>query len=523
VLHVRVFVDSQGEQVLLIQSTSRLMRYRLLGLAGSVVTASGGVLAGVLPARDPLAHLPGVRELRGSITCAVLVVYLGTTMLLVAWWRVGGLLRQTDRPGRRDIIVTAAWWAAPFALITPIFSGDVYSYLAQGAMTAIGINPYKVGPAMLGGHLAANVPAIWQHTPTPYGPVFLRLASGITQITGSATWLGILGMRAVAVAGLAMLVWSAPCLARAGGVDPVAAVWLGVLNPLVLMHLVGDAHNDTLMLGLMAVGLVLALRSRPGLGVVVLTLAALIKAPAALAIAFVVPIWAGQHAGRGRWVRVTLAVTAIAVATASGVTALAGTGYGWVAALGTPTRARTWMSVTTDLGSVFGLLARWSGVATIEQARHAVWLAGVCVAGCLCVLLWRRSRELGPVVALGLCLASFVVLGPVVHPWYLLWGIVPLAVAAGSVAIRRAVTVASVALILLVLPGGVPPGLPALAGAALGTTLVLVVVGLFTDLDGHQLWAPLAAPSRGSHATAGPGPASRTPIAQRILSRRREI
>jgi hypothetical protein len=415
--------------------------------------------------------------------------------------------------------VTAAWWGAPFALVTPIFSGDVYSYLAQGAMTAAGIDAYKVGPAALGGHLAANVAAIWQHTAAPYGPVFLHLASGVTEVTGRSTWPGILGMRGIAVVGVALLVWSVPHLARSGGVDPAAAVWLGVLNPLVLLHLVADAHNDTLVLGLMASGMVLAMRGRPVIGVVVLTLAALIKAPALLAVAFLIPIWAGPAARRGRWIRVSLAATAIVAVTAVVVTALADTGYGWIGALSTPTRARTWMSITTDLGSLFGMVARWSGVATMDQSRYAFWLAGLGVAGCLFLLLWRRSLQLGPVVALGLCLAAFVMLGPVVHPWYLLWGIVPLAIAAESVAIRRAVAVASVALILLVLPGGVPPGLAALVGASLGTALVLATVAMVTDLDRRHLWEPLAAPPSLPVPAGAVDPATAVPVARRTLVR----
>ena len=76
------------------------------------------------------------------------------------------------------------------------------------------------------------------------------------------------------------MVWSVPRIARATGVDPVAALWLGVLNPLVLIHLVADAHNDALMLGLMMAGLALALERRPAVGAVLVTLAALVKAPA---------------------------------------------------------------------------------------------------------------------------------------------------------------------------------------------------------------------------------------------------
>jgi hypothetical protein len=445
-------------------------------LAGSAVSAVGGTLAGALPSRHPFADLPGVRELRTSTLLSVFVVYVGLTLLLAAWWRIGGMVRRPGRPSVRELTITGVWWAAPFAFATPIFSRDVYSYLAQGAMTRASIDAYAVGPAALGGNLAANVPEIWQQTPAPYGPVFLSLAGGVTELSRDGTWLGVFGMRALAVAGVAMLVWAVPRLARSCGVAPTAALWLGVLNPLVLLHLVTDAHNDAFMLGLMAIGLVCALERRPALGAVIVTLAALTKAPAGLAIAFLVTIWAGQLSGRARWARAAAGTAAIAAVTTVAATALAGTGYGWIAALDTPTRAHTWLSITTDLGYFTGTAAQWLGVAGVAETTDAWRLVGLAAAAVLCVVLWRRSLQIGPVVALGLGLAAVVMLGPVVHPWYLLWGIVPLAAAARSRAIRRAVTALSVALVLFVLPGGVQPGISALAGAALGAGAVLVAL-----------------------------------------------
>jgi alpha-1,6-mannosyltransferase len=49
------------------------------------------------------------------------------------------------------------------------------------------------------------------------------------------------------------------------GADPDRALWWGAANPLVLFHVVGGAHNDGLMVGLMAAGLRSASRaSLPG-------------------------------------------------------------------------------------------------------------------------------------------------------------------------------------------------------------------------------------------------------------------
>jgi hypothetical protein len=480
---------------------------RKLGAAGAVVTAAGGVLAGVQPFSDPLARLPGVRELRESTVLSVLVVYVGLTLLLAAWWRIGALVRRPNGPSWQELAVTAVWWAAPFALITPLFSGDVYSYIAQGAMTVLGIDAYNAGPAVMGGPLGANVPPIWQFTPAPYGPVFLDLAGSVTRVTGNHTWPGVVGMRILAVVGVGLLVWSVPRLARFCGVEPNAAIWLSVLNPLVVLHLVADAHNDALMLGLMAAGLVFVLERHPVLGSGLIALAALVKAPAGLAIAFVVPIWAAQLTGRWRMARAALGAVSAAGLTAAIATTLAGTGYGWIHTLNTPTRARTWLSITTDLGNLTGRMTRWFGVASVDEAMHAWWLIGLVAAACVFVGLWRRSAQIGPVAALGLSLAAFVVLGPVVHPWYLLWAIVPLA-AAGSMPIRRAVAALSAALVMFVLPGGVQPGMAALTGAVLGAGSVLVAFVILTGLGRHQLWAPLAPVSVPVPVSAADGRAS---------------
>jgi hypothetical protein len=399
----------------------------------------------------------------------------------------------------------------------------VYSYLAQGAMTTAGIDAYRVGPAALGGPLAVNVPEIWQHTPAPYGPVFLDLAGTVTDVTDQGIWAGILGMRALAILGVGLLIWAVPKLAGFWGVPPAAAVWLGVLNPLVLLHLIGDAHNEAVMLGLMSVGLVLALQRRPALGVVLITLGTLVKAPAGLAIAFVVPIWASQltdrdsarsladrdpvrsadrdpvrSPDRSRWLDAGVRTVGVAVVTAVVVTALAGTGFGWVRTLNTPTRAHTWMSVTTDLGWAVGsLLHRVIGLG-VDQTRQGFWLAGLLVAAAASLFLWWRSERVGTVAALGLCLGAFVVAGPVVHPWYLLWAVIPLAAGARSKAVRKTVAVGSVALVLLVLPGGIQPGLPALVGAILGASTVLLTA---TALSG-RLPAASAAERLPDHADA---------------------
>jgi hypothetical protein len=471
-------------------SAAALLHCRRLGLIGSAVLVLGGILVGVPPLQDPVLQQPVLRFLRTFTTPAVAVVFVGVCMLMLAWWRLGRLVRSDSGSAgltTRELLVTLGWWSAPLLVTTPIFSRDVYSYLAQGSMTVFGVDAYQHGPQFVGGPLAVDIPQIWQTTPAPYGPVFLTVASDVTSITGLSKFPGILGMRILALAGLALVIISIPRIARAVGVEPNAALWLGVLNPLTIIHFVGDVHNDALMLGLMMAGLALALERRPALGAVLVTLAALVKAPAGLALVFIVPIWASQLGGRARWPRAGLAAAGIGVATVVGATTVAGTGYGWVAALDTPTLAHTWTSITTDVGYWSGVLAERLGLATADEML-ALWrIAGLAAAGVICLLMLRRHRAT-PVVGLGLGLAAVLALGPVVHPWYLLWAMIPLAAAATSPRIRRAVVITTFAMTALVLPGGVQPTPDVFLGALLGAALVFGTAWAARNID----WSDVA-------------------------------
>ena len=73
--------------------------------------------------------------------------------------------------------------------------------------------------------------------------------------------MGVAFHRLLALIGFAMIVWALPRLARRFGINPVSALWLGAANPLVLFHLVVGVHNEALAIGLMLVGIELALRT----------------------------------------------------------------------------------------------------------------------------------------------------------------------------------------------------------------------------------------------------------------------
>ena len=84
---------------------------------------------------------------------------------------------------------------------------------------------------------------------------------------------------------------------------------------------------------------------------------------------------------------------------------------------------------------------------------------------------------INPVGGLGIATLVLVIFFPVVHPWYLLWAIVPLAAWANRAVFRFLVTIYCVIVSFLTLPRGM--ALPADVVAAIYVQAFLSVLAIF--------------------------------------------
>jgi alpha-1,6-mannosyltransferase len=472
---------------------------RLVGLTGTLLMAVGGLGAGALPVPNPVFGLRLLGLPSRNTTIAIAVTYTGICLLVLAWLWVGKMLRArgavAPAPTPAQLARTAVMWAVPLALAPPLFSRDVYSYLAQSATLARGLDPYVLGPAEALGvddPLTRSIPNIWRDTPAPYGPLFLIMGRGITALSGNDIVLGIFEYRLLAFAGLGLMVWALPKLARRCGLDTGLAMWLGLANPLVLFHLVSGIHNEALMVGLMLAGFEIGLRAGDRLldrdlltGALLIVAASAIKLPAILALGFLGMEWARRRGGRiTDVVPVAGLFSLIAVACYLPMSLGTGVGIGWLKTLDIPQLIRSWMSVTTDLGMIggqVGILFRLGDHtdAVLAVSRN-IGLAASAVLVLLLLFAVLRGR-VEPITGMGTALGAVVLLGPVVHPWYLLWAAIPLAATRGLPRYRRAALAASAVLALLVPPTGADFQfrafqLPMSIIAGLGILLVFLLV-----------------------------------------------
>jgi hypothetical protein len=387
------------------------------------------------------------------------IFYVGVAGLVVAWLGIGRSARAPTSP--RQVSLVAALWSLPLAIGVPLFSRDLYSYLAQGTVAHLGLSPYHAAPEVLARlghqHVLQAVDPFWRHATAPYGPLFLGVISLIVGVTGSHLVAGALLVRAFDLVGLVLLAIFVPRVARRVGADPARAVWLAVASPVILLQLVAPAHNDLLMAGTTVAGVALAIDGRPLLGVVVCALAATIKLPALAAVLFIATGWIRTEQTPSGRLRAAASATAAAVATLAAVTLITGFGPGWVstALFSTPARVKLAITPATDFSWTIAKLLGDVGVTVSFTGLQSV-LRSVAFAASVIVALWLLSRTRLATVPfyLGLALIAFALGGPAVWPWYLTWGLVLLAAtrpAQDSRLLVAGVVVAS----LLVKPGGI--------------------------------------------------------------------
>jgi hypothetical protein len=475
----------------------------LLGTTAMVLTAgqlTGGTVRWWLDAR-----------LGVSGSDAELILYGGMIALTVAWlglgrWARGGVLTP------RLLWVVGALWAVPLFLAAPVFSRDVYSYLAQGTILHLGHNPYHDQPVILA-HLGqpqvlAAVDPFWQHTTAPYGPLFLEFVSWIAGLTGSHVVLGAQLVKLLGLVGLILIAVCAPRLARALGHDPVRATWLAILNPLVLFALVTPGHNDLLMVGLMVAGVTLAVERRPLLGITVCALAATIKLPALLAVAFIAVVWARSEPAVAQRLRRLAWATLLTLAVFGVVTLVAGVGVSWVTSTLFSAPARVKLAITPSSGlactvATVTSACTKSGIATLQTVFRGVFGALTIL---LVLELLRRVRPTTLVRYTGLALIALAWGGPAAWPWYFVWGLALLAAAptARTVVWSLVIIVAGA---FVVKPSGILAVPLQSAPWVMGVYLAAAVAAWYT------LRPDAPRPARGAATTRQPDPDTAEPSA----------
>ncbi len=325
--------------------------------------------------------------------------------------------------------VDGRWaWGAIFALVAAfavapvLLSHDVYCYVDYARLGVVhGLDPYVYAPAAEPFD-PAYARVTWIDATSAYGPLFTLITYPVAWLPVNAAVAALKALGALAVLGIATLVYR---VAPSRGVSPLPAAAFVALNPLVLIHVVGGAHNDGLAMFAATFGLAAMLSAREAGAGAAFVAAFAIKAPAALAAPFALlaSLRAGLPPGSST-VKVrhgaTRGPTALllgggAAAIAIGLASYAAFGWNWLDALGL---AGENQDRTTHM-SIPITVARLSGLD--PSAVRATALALFALA--FLYLLLRTWRGMDWIRASAWSSFALLLATAWLLPWYLIWAL----------------------------------------------------------------------------------------------------
>ncbi len=391
-----------------------------------------------------------------------------------------------------------------FLLAPSLLSHDGFVYAGYGRVLAIhGANPYFVPLTNYPGD-----PLIpfddWSYAPAAYGPLWLLVCTLCALIPGNDPWHYLLIYRVLGFAAHLLNALLVMLILRKMGYSS-RTIALGTLlyawNPLALLEGCQGGHNDTFMVTLILLGMLLCAQAenrkiqrfadlRPFLfALIAFTLATLVKFTAAPLIVLLL-IWIARQtlysSGKSglpipqlEWRRTLLMVATAAFL--SGALALALYGPFWIghsipAIVGSftspPSAYKAYGSIMfaiTKWIGFYGLPAQgWSANMLYVLSLHSTWsainlLAVVATMSGGAVWLWRvpTTRTLA-LASLGV-LGALLIVTPWFFPWYGIWLVglaaicVPLYGRVGRALVCAAFTFSASAFCIYLYARGIPP------------------------------------------------------------------
>jgi hypothetical protein len=435
-------VDARREAAIAVSALTVLVALSLLFVviaANRPSTFAATTHAGFFPGwmAGPLGGLwPGLTRngttLKYIFTAAMAAMYVSYLLALVY------VPRMTRLRSRRWAIGAVVAVHAIFFLAPPMALTDIFNYVNYGRMEVVHhLNPYTTYPVLEPHSDPSYALSNWHQLLSPYGPLFTLLTFALVPLGIAASFWTIKAVLMAASLGTILLVWRC---AEMLDLDPVRAIVLVGLNPIVLVWGLGGDHNDFLTVFAIVLGFYLLLRAREhdrsgaaeiGAGAAFVAAAAL-KASAGILIPIVL---ASLVRTPRRLLDVLLGMLAAGVVV-GGASLIA---FGLhIPDLSTQSRVVTSISLPNLLGLALG-----SGGET--ETLHNV-LSGVLalsLLGC-CVLAWRWRDS---ITASGWATVALLVTLGWVLPWYILW-LLPLAALSRSRKLRTTALVLGAYLII---------------------------------------------------------------------------
>jgi len=227
----------------------------------------------------------------GPLSAVTIAAYVVTTAgLFAVYWRIvqwGRIRHQAPGAALTLLLMPVPIWLA-LSLVPPSLSIDVYSYLGHGFQVNAGDNPYGTPVKSLAegpyGQELARRGWLPVHGRSPYGPLWTRVEQATLMMSPDVEVQARLIKVVSGVAGLlcGYLIWTV--LGLIAPSHRLLGTLLYIWNPLVLIELAGEGHNDAVMLALMLMAILFLFKAWDSRGALALGAAALVKITALLIV-----------------------------------------------------------------------------------------------------------------------------------------------------------------------------------------------------------------------------------------------
>jgi hypothetical protein len=338
--------------------------------------------------------------------------YIAALVVLTRW-------SFADRFATKLVVGFSLVFHITFLALPGLYTTDIFSYVMYGRIASVyAQNPYVNAPASFAGDpFLSWVFLFWQDTPTIYGPLWTDVSGLLSSLTANMSALDqVLSYKlliwTVALVNLG-LVWLLSGRAAWLRGPRLACFALYAWNPVVLLELAGNAHNDALMLLLLLLS-VLPLTARPLrqrhwlTAILFATLGALIKYTTALVIPFY------MAAGVRSW-RIAFAV----------VTAVAGLSLVvWWPYLQFSAGLADAGRGALVINSIPDFIARFAAELGVPTDLALTLSRGICALAYLSVLVWdgvRVWRLRTPLATLEASARALLLLPLLVLTWVWSW------------------------------------------------------------------------------------------------------
>jgi alpha-1,6-mannosyltransferase len=355
------------------------------------------------------------------------VAYAVAIVVLFALYYAGYLLVRRNRRAAPLplLLVPPALCGLALVLTYPFTAADIFGYLSQARVWIVhGANPFLVAPGAFSSDPFLPFTA-WTDEPSTYGPAWMLLSAPAAALGGDDLLRGLLAFKAQALIFLALdlaLIWA--ILGRWWPEGRALGVYLVAWNPLVLLDVAANGHNDVAMVLFVLIAVYALVRRWHEVVLPALTLGALVKftpiiyVPLALVCLGVQLYYRPDRARRTGTLLLSLAVSAILVVV------LYLPFWDGPASIGFLRRGELF---TASLGNLLRLAAEPAlGEGAAATVAKTAGYAAFAVAYGLC--LWRaRTGVGGMLTAAYWATLAFIALATMwFQSWYVLW-LLPLA------------------------------------------------------------------------------------------------